>query len=481
MNNKIIRYILSKILYIEAGFLLLPVIVSFIYKENYSNILSFLVTMFLLLLSGYLLGYKSDASGAFYEKEGFIIVSLSWILLSAFGALPFVFSGSIPNFIDAFFETSSGFTTTGASILTNVEEISHSILFWRSFTHLIGGMGILVFALAILPRSNRNSHIMKAEVPGPVFGKFVAKMSYTARLLYKIYFAMTGILIIVLILVGHHIFDSFVHAFGAAGTGGFGIKANSIAYYNSSAVEMILATAMIIFGINFNLYYVILIGKARDGFKSEELRWYLLIVFGSVVLIFFNIRHNYTSYLTAIKDIFFTVSSIISTTGYATVDFGKWPTFSRAILLFLMFTGACAGSTAGGLKISRFIILVKSSILQVRKAINPKRVLSIKVDNKLVGNEVVEEVKSYFVIYIFLVIIFTILISFTVPDFTTAFSAVMATFNNIGPGLGIVGPTGNYASLTYFNKIVLSLAMLAGRLEIFPILVLFSSTTWKKK
>lgn len=481
MNNKIIRYILSKILYIEAGFLLLPVIVSFIYKENYSNILSFLVTMFLLLLSGYLLGYKSDASGAFYEKEGFIIVSLSWILLSAFGALPFVFSGSIPNFIDAFFETSSGFTTTGASILTNVEEISHSILFWRSFTHLIGGMGILVFALAILPRSNRNSHIMKAEVPGPVFGKFVAKMSYTARLLYKIYFAMTGILIIVLILVGHPIFDSFVHAFGAAGTGGFGIKANSIAYYNSSAVEMILATAMIIFGINFNLYYVILIGKARDGFKSEELRWYLLIVFGSVVLIFFNIRHNYTSYLTAIKDIFFTVSSIISTTGYATVDFGKWPTFSRAILLFLMFTGACAGSTAGGLKISRFIILVKSSILQVRKAINPKRVLSIKVDNKLVGNEVVEEVKSYFVIYIFLVIIFTILISFTVPDFTTAFSAVMATFNNIGPGLGIVGPTGNYASLTYFNKIVLSLAMLSGRLEIFPILVLFSSTTWKKK
>lgn len=481
MNNKIIRYVLSKILYIEAGFLLLPIIVSFIYRENYSNVLSFLVTIFLLLLSGYLLGYKSDASGAFYEKEGFIIVSLSWILLSAFGALPFVFSGSIPNFIDAFFETSSGFTTTGASILTNVEEVSHSILFWRSFTHLIGGMGILVFALAILPRSNRNSHIMKAEVPGPVFGKFVAKMSYTARLLYKIYFAMTGILIIVLILAGHPIFDSFVHAFGAAGTGGFGIKANSIAYYNSSAVEMILATAMIIFGINFNLYYVILIGKARDGFKSEELRWYLLIVFGSVVLIFFNIRHNYTSYLTAIKDIFFTVSSIISTTGYATVDFGKWPTFSRAILLFLMFTGACAGSTAGGLKISRFIILVKSSILQVRKAINPKRVLSIKVDNKLVGNEVVEEVKSYFVIYIFLVIIFTILISFTVPDFITAFSAVMATFNNIGPGLGIVGPTGNYASLTYFNKIVLSLAMLAGRLEIFPILVLFSSTTWKKK
>ena len=342
-------------------------------------------------------------------------------------------------------------------------------------------MGILVFALAILPRSNRNSHIMKAEVPGPIFGKIVAKMSYTARLLYKIYFAMTAILIIVLILVGHPIFDSFVHAFGAAGTGGFGIKANSIAYYNSPTVEMILAIAMIIFGINFNLFYVILIGKAREGLKSEELRWYLLIVFGSVVLIFFNIRENYTSYLTAVKDIFFTVSSIISTTGYATVDFGKWPTFSHAILLFLMFTGACAGSTAGGLKISRFIILVKSSILQFRKAINPKRISSVKIDNKLVGNDVLEEVKSYFVIYMFLIIIFTILISFTAPDFLTAFSAVMATFNNIGPGLGVVGPTGSFASLTDFNKIVLSFAMLAGRLEIFPILVLFSSTTWKKK
>ena len=451
MNNKIIRYILSKILYIEAGFLLLPVIVSLIYKENYINILSFLATIFILLIFGYIV----DGSGAFYEKEGFIIVSLSWILLSAFGALPFVFSGAIPSFIDAFFETSSGFTTTGASILTDVEALSHSLLFWRSFTHLIGGMGILVFALAILPRSNRHSHIMKAEVPGPIFGKLVSKMSYTARILYKIYFAMTGVLIIALILAGHPIFDSFVHAFGAAGTGGFGIKASSIAYYNSPLVEMILAIAMIIFGINFNIFYVILIGKARDGLKSEELRWYLFIVFGSVVLIFFNIKNNYTSYLTAVKDIFFTVSSIISTTGYAT--------------------------TAGGLKISRFIILVKSSILQFRKAVNPKRVLSVKMDNKAVGNEVLEEVRAYFVIYIFLIIIFTILISFSVPDFLTAFSAVMATFNNIGPGMAIVGPTGSYASLTDFNKIVLSFAMLAGRLEIFPILILFSSTTWRKK
>lgn len=481
MNNKIIRYILSKILYIEAGFLLLPVIVSLIYKENYINILSFLATIFILLIFGYIVGYKADGSGAFYEKEGFIIVSLSWILLSAFGALPFVFSGAIPSFIDAFFETSSGFTTTGASILTDVEALSHSLLFWRSFTHLIGGMGILVFALAILPRSNRHSHIMKAEVPGPIFGKLVSKMSYTARILYKIYFAMTGVLIIALILAGHPIFDSFVHAFGAAGTGGFGIKANSIAYYNSPLVEMILAIAMIIFGINFNIFYVILIGKARDGLESEELRWYLFIVFGSVVLIFFNIKNNYTSYLTAVKDIFFTVSSIISTTGYATADFGKWPPFSHFILLFLMFTGACAGSTAGGLKISRFIILVKSSILQFRKAVNPKRVLSVKMDNKAVGNEVLEEVRAYFVIYIFLIIIFTILISFSVPDFLTAFSAVMATFNNIGPGMAIVGPTGSYASLTDFNKVVLSFAMLAGRLEIFPILILFSSTTWRKK
>lgn len=481
MNNKIIRYILSKILFIEASFMVLPIVVSLIYRENLTEFLSFFYTIMLLLFFGILLGYKSEGSGTFYEKEGFIIVSLSWILLSAFGALPFVFSGYIPNFIDAFFETSSGFTTTGASIVTNVESFSHSMLFWRSFTHLVGGMGVLVFALAILPRSNRHSHIMKAEVPGPMFGKIVAKMSYTARILYKMYLVMTAVLILLLILAGHPVFDSFVHAFGAAGTGGFGIKATSIAYYNSPLVEIILSVAMIVFGINFNLFYIILIGKAKEFFKSEELKWYLAIVFFSVVLIFFNIRTNYTSYLTAIKDIFFTVSSIISTTGYATVDFGNWPLFSRVILLFLMFTGACAGSTAGGLKVSRLVILVKSAIFQFRKATNPKRVFSLKVDKKALPKNLEEEVKSYFMIYMFLVIVFTIIVSFSMRDFESAFSAVMATFNNIGPGLGEVGPTSSYAQLSYFNKIVLSFAMLAGRLEIFPILILFSSSTWKKK
>lgn len=481
MNKNIIRYILSKILLIEAGFLVLPLIVSFIYKEESFNYLSFLSTIILLLIFSFIVGYKSNAKDAFYEKEGLIIVSLSWILLSIFGALPFVFSKYIPNFIDAFFEIVSGFTTTGASIIENVESFSHSMLFWRSFTHLVGGMGVLVFALAILPRSNRHSHIMKAEVPGPVFGKLVSKMSYTARILYKIYFFMTAVLILLLILVGHPVFDSFLHAFGAAGTGGFGIKQTSIAYYNSPVVEMILGVSMIIFGINFNLFYLILIGKVKEFFKSEELKWYLLIVFFSVVLIFFNIRVNYTSYLTCIKDIFFTVSSIISTTGYATVDFAKWPLFSQIILLFLMFVGACAGSTAGGLKVSRFMILVKSTVLQIRKVLNPKRVLSVKVDEKSVENEVLEEVKSYFVIYIFLIMVFTFLVSFSLKDFMSAFSSVMATFNNIGPGLSIVGPSLNYSSLSYFNKIVLSFAMLFGRLEIFPILILFSSSTWKKK
>lgn len=481
MNNKIIRYILSKILFIEAGFLILPTIVSLIYREEIFNISSFLMTIVLLLTSGFVLGYKSDGKGVFYEKEGLIIVSFSWILLSVFGALPFVFSGYIPNFIDAFFETSSGFTTTGASIVTDIEIFSHSMLFWRSFTHLVGGMGVLVFALAILPRSNRHSHIMKAEVPGPVFGKLVAKMSYTARILYKIYFLMTGVLIIILILFGHPVFDSFLHAFGAAGTGGFGIKATSVAHYNSPSIEIILGVAMLMFGINFNLFYIILIGRFKEFFKSEELKWYLLIVFFSITLIFLNIRTNYTSYLTAIRDIFFTVSSIISTTGYATVDFAKWPLFSRVILLFLMFVGACAGSTAGGLKVSRFIILVKSTILQIRKTLNHKRILSVKIDNKSINEEVEEEVKGYFIIYIFLIMGFTFLISFSIKDFTTAFSAVMATFNNIGPGLSAVGPTSNYADLSYFNKVVLSFAMLAGRLEIFPILVLFSSSTWRKK
>lgn len=481
MNKKIIRYILSKILYIEAGFMLLPIFVSLIYREESKNIYSFLLTIAILLIFGKILEYKSDMEGSFYEKEGFLIVSLSWVLLSFFGSLPFVFSGYIPNLIDAFFETSSGFTTTGASVLRNVEELSKSMVFWRSFTHLVGGMGVLVFALAILPRSNQNSHIMKAEVPGPVFGKLVSKLSYTARILYIIYICMTIILILVLIICGHPVFDSFIHAFGTAGTGGFSMKASSIAHYNSPIIEIVLSIGMIAFGINFNLFYLIMLGRIKDALKSEELKWYIGIVIFSIILIFINIRTSYVSYLTAIRDIFFSVSSVISTTGYGTVDFAKWPLFSQVILLLLMFIGACAGSTAGGFKVSRLIILIKSSILHFRKLINPKRIFTIKVEGKAISKGVEDEVKSYFAIYMFLVVIFTIVISFTVDDFTTAFSAVMATFNNIGPGLGNVGPTGNYADLTYFNKIVLSFAMLAGRLEIFPILVLFSSNTWKKK
>lgn len=481
MNKKIIKYILGKILYIEAGFLLLPTIVALIYRESIVNICSFLGSILILLVFGKLLEFRSESDGNFYEKEGFLIVSLSWILLSFFGALPFVFSGYIPNIIDAFFETSSGFTTTGASILTNVEELSHSMLFWRSFTHLVGGMGVLVFALAILPRSNQNSHIMKAEVPGPIFWKLVSKMSYTARILYKIYIFMTAILIVILILCGHPIFDSFIHAFGTAGTGGFSIKASSIAYYNSPLVEMVLAIGMIAFGINFNLFYFILLKRVKDVFKNEELKWYLGIVALSVLLIFLNIRTTYVSYLTALRDIFFSVSSVISTTGYGTVDFAKWPLFSQVILLLLMFIGASAGSTAGGFKVSRLIILLKSSFLHFLKLINPKRVFTIKVDGKTVPKGVEEEVKSYFSIYMFLIIFFTFTVSISMDDFTSAFSAVMATFNNIGPGLGTVGPTSSYAHLTYFNKLILSFAMLAGRLEIFPILVLFSSATWEKK
>lgn len=481
MNKKIIKYILSKILYIEAGFLLLPTFVALIYRESVTNIFSFLGTILILLIFGKILDINSDSGGDFYEKEGFLIVSLSWIILSFFGSLPFVFSGYIPNIIDAFFETSSGFTTTGASILTDVESLSHSMLFWRSFTHLVGGMGVLVFALAILPRSNKHSHIMKAEVPGPVFGKLVSKLSYTARILYKIYLVMTAVLILILILCGHPVFDSFIHAFGTAGTGGFSMKVSSIAAYKSPVVEVVLSVGMIVFGINFNLFYLILLRRAGEIFKNEELKWYLGIVLVSVILIFINIRTNYVSYLTALRDIFFSVSSIISTTGYGTVDFAKWPLFSQVILLALMFVGASAGSTAGGFKVSRLVILVKSSIIHFLKLLNPRRVFTIKSDSKPIAKEVEEDVKSYFAIYMFLVFSFTLVISFTMDDFMSAFSAVMATFNNIGPGLGSVGPTSSYANLTYFNKLILSFAMLAGRLEIFPILVLFSSATWEKK
>ena len=481
MNNKMIWYIIGQILKLEALFMLIPLILSVAYSDGKKVVFAFLITIVALAVSGFGLSFKLPKNQKIFAKEGLIIVAFSWIMLSIFGALPFVISREIPSFIDAFFEVVSGFTTTGASILTDVESMSKSLLFWRSFTHFVGGMGVLVLALAILPKnSNQSLHIMKAEVPGPTFGKIVAKMSYNSRILYLIYIFITIIVIILLKLTGLPWFDSILHAFGAAGTGGFGIKNTSVAYYQSPAVEYILGVAMLLFGMNFNLFYALLLKNFKQVYTNEELRYYLMIVFGAITLIAFNIHSMYDDFSTMIRDIFFTVSSIITTTGFSTADFDKWPVFSKTILLIIMFVGGCAGSTAGGLKISRVVLLFKNVINEFKKIGTPNRVMSLRMDGKAVPKELLEGISIYLSIYITIFLILICCVSLEMPDFVSAFSAVTATFNNIGPGMGVVGPTCNYANISSVNKIILSFSMLLGRLEIFPILFLFSPNFYKR-
>ena len=433
------------------------------------------------MISSLLISKKVPENQKIYAKEGLVIVSISWIALSLFGALPFVFSNRIPSFIDAFFETVSGFTTTGASILSNVEALEHSLLFWRSFTHLVGGMGVLVLALAILPKNtNQSLHIMKAEVPGPTFGKLVAKMSYNSRILYMIYIFITIIIIILLKLGGMPLFDSVVHAFGTVGTGGFGIKNSSVSYYNSSYIDYVLGIGMLLCGMNFNLFYALLLKNYKQVFKNEELKYYCSIVVLAIIAIVINIAPAYKNSNRLFRDVFFTVSSVITTTGYSTVDFDAWPVFSKTVLLFLMFVGGCAGSTAGGLKVSRIAILFKTVVGEFKKIGTPNRVINIKMDKKVITKELSSGISTYLMLYITIFLIAILCVSWDSPDFISAFSAVAATFNNIGPGMGIVGPTSNYASFSNINKLILSLVMLLGRLEIFPILILFSPSLYKK-
>ncbi len=482
MNIRLVRVTLGKVLMIEAAFMLLPLAVALIYREGLRNVMSFVSIIILLLILGSLFQKDGIGGDSFNIKDGFGIVALSWVLMSFFGSLPFILSGQIPSIINAIFETASGFTTTGASVLVDVEALSQSMLFWRSFTHFIGGMGILVFALAVLPKSSKGSvHIMKAEVPGPSFGKLVSKIDITAKILYKIYVVMTLVLIVVLMLFGMNLFDAMIHAFGAAGTGGFSNKAASVAHYNSAAIDYTLGVAMILFGINFNLYYLILIGRARDVFRSEELKVYLSIVLLAVIAICINIHSMYNSIPELVRGVFFTVTSIVSTTGYATVDFAKWPLFSHYILLILMFVGSCAGSTAGGIKVSRVIILFKSGINELKRALNPRRVMSVAEDGRTVPSDVLRGAHMYLILYIGIFISILFIISIKENDFATAFSAVAATLNNIGPGLASVGPTESYAYFGKFSKVVLTFAMIIGRLEIFPVLVLFSPSTWRKR
>lgn len=485
MNISMIKYIIGYILKLEAGFLIFPLLVSFYFKENASMYKSYFYTITILLFIGFTFSRKLPKNQKMFAKEGLVTVSLSWIFLSFFGALPFVFSNYIPSLIDAFFETVSGFTTTGASILTNVEALPNSLLFWRSFTHLVGGMGVLVLALAILPKSNNRSlHLMKAEVPGPTFGKLVAKMSYNSRILYIIYILMTILLAIILMLEGMPFFDSMLHAFGTAGTGGFGIKNTSIAYYNNSLIHYTIGIGMLLFSLNFNLYYILILGNIKQFFKSEEMKWFFSIVFLSILLICLNIHSIYDNIFNMIRDVFFTVASIVSTTGYSTADFDKWPLFSKTILLFLMFMGGCAGSTAGGLKVSRVVILIKNTLKEFKKLGSSNKVVSLKIEGKPITNDLMESISSYLIVYISIFIIILVGISFSLPNLNTSFSAVAATFNNIGPGFESLGPTQNYSTLTNLNKIILSFSMLLGRLEIFPVLILFSPEiykNWNKK
>lgn len=477
MNSSIIRYILGHVLKIEGILMLLPCTVALIYGENVG--FYYLITAVLCFLFGTLMTLRKPANYVFYLKEGCIATSLSWILLSIFGALPFWLTGEIPSFTNALFETISGFTTTGASILSDVEALSHTSLFWRSFTHWIGGMGVLVFLLAIIPLSG-GSHInlMRAESPGPSVGKLVPKVKYTARLLYFIYFGMTILEIIFLLLGGMPVFDALTTSFGTAGTGGFGIKNDSIMGY-SPYLQWVVTIFMILFGVNFNAYYLLVFRKFKKALQVEEVRCYFAIIAVATAIIFFNILDTSAGIFDALTHSSFQVASIITTTGFSTVDFNLWPQTSKTVLVLLMFVGACAGSTGGGIKVSRFMVLVKTLIKELNSYIHPKSIKKIKMEYKPVEHEVVRAINVYFITFMLIFSASVLAISFDGKDLVTNFTAVAATINNIGPGLEMVGPTENFSLFSPFSKYVLMFDMLAGRLELFPLLILFHPSIWK--
>ena len=463
----------------EAALLALPGITALLYGES---LLPFAVTAALLVAAGLILGWKRPARTAIYARDGFAVVALAWIIMSAFGALPFVLSGDIPSYVDAFFETVSGFTTTGASILTEVESLSRSGLFWRSFTHWVGGMGVLVFVMAILPMTDGHGmHLMRAEVPGPSVGKLVSRMSDSAKILYGIYLAMTLLEIVLLMLGGMPLFDACIHSFGSAGTGGFSSRNLSVGAYNSPYFDVVIGIFMLLFGVNFNLYYFLLIRRFRDVLKSEELRAYLLIVGAAVVVIAVDISHLYGSALTSLRHAFFQVSSIITTTGYATADFNVWPTFSKGILVVLMFVGACAGSTGGGIKVARVVILVKSALADMRKMLHPNAVSTVRFEGKPLPERNLRGVHVFISVYLLVFTVSFLLLSLEDFDLITTFTALAACINNIGPGLEVVGPTGNFSAFSPAAKLLLSFNMLVGRLEIFPMLLLVAPSIWKRR
>ena len=479
MNYKMVLGTIGKIVCVESLMLAIPCCVAFYYKENCSW--SFLIAILIAAVLGTLLtNLGRTKNDVIYAKEGFMTVTLSWIILSLIGALPFTLSGEIPNYIDAVGETVSGFTTTGASILTDVEKMSKGLLFWRSLTHWIGGMGVLVFVMAILPNvSKRSIHIMRAEVPGPVVGKLVPKIRDTAKILYLIYIVMTAVEVILLCSGGMSIFDSLVHSFGTAGTGGFGIKADSIGSYTSYH-QWVIAIFMLLFGINFNIYYLLLIRRFKSVAKSTEMWVYFGIVAIAVTVISLNIYPYYNDFTDTVRSATFQVSSIITTTGYATADFDLWPSFSKSILFCLMLIGACAGSTGGGFKVARFVILMKKIKSEIKRLLHPRSVKVVTFEGKRLEDQTITNVCVYLAVYIICFVLLFLVVSFDNFGFETNFTAVASCFNNIGPGFAAVGPTANYAEYSILSKIVLSVAMLLGRLEIFPLIICAMPSTWSK-
>ena len=479
MNYSMIIYILGHVLKFEAIFMTLPCLVAAIYHEKSG--FSFLLTMVICLILGALMTQEKPKDTMFFAREGFVVVSLSWIIMSIFGAIPFVISREIPSFTDALFESISGFTTTGASILTDVESLSHACLLWRCFTHWIGGMGVFVFILAVLPMAGgHNVHLLRTESPGPSVEKLVPRLKNTAMILYCIYMIMTLLEIIILIAAKMPIFDAITTSLSSAGTGGFAIKNDSMASY-SPLIQAIIAVFIILFGVNFNGYYLLTVKKKRNPLQIAEVRWYFTIIIVAILIITVNIYKSMDSVVWAFHHAAFQVGSIITTTGYYTTDYNLWPQVSKTVLVFLMFIGSCAGSTGCGFKVSRVIILFKMVKNEMQSFIHPRSIRTIKIDGKVLEKDTLRNVSVFLITYVILYFVSMFILAFDNFDMVTNFTTVVATLNNIGPGLELIGPTGNYSIFSDPTKYVLMFNMLAGRLELYPILLLFAPTTWTQQ
>lgn len=483
MNFKGIARMLSNIMLIEIATFVPPMLISIIYKD-YHVLRAFMITSVILLVFSLTLRLVTDKNKrGFYAREGFMLVSGAWIIMSLFGALPFFISGEIPNYIDAFFETVSGFTTTGSSILVNVEVLSPGLIFWSSFAHWLGGMGILVFMLAVMPFAKEGQgqglYVLRAETPGPTVEKFVPKIRQHSIILYSIYISLTIVCFLFLFLGDMSLFDSMCIAFGTAGTGGFGIRADSMASFSAYS-QTVVSVSMALFGINYNIYFLILLGKFKAALKNEEMRVYLVVVFLAITLISFNIHSQFDSIKETIHHSAFTVSSLITSTGYTTADYNQWPEFSKNLLILLMISGACAGSTSGGIKISRMILMIRNVFRGTKKLLRPRSVMPVRFNGTAVDEKLLQNVNIFFAAYAIILTLSVLIISIDGYSFETNFTAVVSSLSNIGPGIGAVGPRGNFSGFSYLSKIVLAFDMLLGRLEIFPLIIMLQPRIWRK-